>query len=260
MNWTRKELKSAAKLDMRKNYWKTVFLSLVMLILSEITTYRVILEANEELPKTIRSVFQEITSRVVDVKLVIVLITLSVSIVLLNTIMRIGISVFLKNPIEVGAARFLLKTADAGSEEEKGMVADMLYAFDHGYINVIKVLFFRELSILLRLLLLIVPGIVRMYQLRMLPYLLSKDSTMTTKEAMEVSREMMKGQKWKAFLLDMSFIPWHLLGILTLGVAEVLYVLPLMKLTGANLYNTLQEVYIEKQSKITDQADSAKEE
>ena len=50
----------------------------------------------------------------------------------------------------------------------------------------------------------------------------------------------MSGNKWKAFVLDWSFIGWHILGILTLGIAEIFYVAPYVDMTFAELYHELK--------------------
>ncbi|QEA59486.1 DUF975 family protein [Leuconostoc koreense] len=44
------------------------------------------------------------------------------------------------------------------------------------------------------------------------------------------SRKIMNGRKWELFLLDLSFIGWHLLGILTAGLAYI-YVIPYLNAT-----------------------------
>ncbi|GMA69407.1 membrane protein [Leuconostoc litchii] len=45
-----------------------------------------------------------------------------------------------------------------------------------------------------------------------------------------ISRKVMNGHKWELFLLDLSFIGWHLLGILTAGLAYI-YVIPYLNAT-----------------------------
>ncbi len=40
----------------------------------------------------------------------------------------------------------------------------------------------------------------------------------------------MNGRKWELFLLELSFIGWHLLGILTAGLAYI-YVVPYLNAT-----------------------------
>ena len=51
----------------------------------------------------------------------------------------------------------------------------------------------------------------------------------------------MDGNKWNAFVLDLSFILWDILGIITLGLVEVFWVGPYKLLTGAALYDALKE-------------------
>ena len=57
----------------------------------------------------------------------------------------------------------------------------------------------------------------------------------------EMSKEMMHGQKWSAFGLDLSFIGWILLTIITFGILGIFYVNPYIFSTEAALYDTLKE-------------------
>lgn len=45
-----------------------------------------------------------------------------------------------------------------------------------------------------------------------------------------ISRRIMDGRKWELFLLELSFIGWHVLGIITLGLAYI-YVVPYLNAT-----------------------------
>ena len=73
----------------------------------------------------------------------------------------------------------------------------------------------------------------------MVPYLLADRPDLTSAEAFAASRELMRGNKWRAFVLQLSFIGWHLLGTLTLGLVDILYVNPYVNLTEAVFYQTL---------------------
>ncbi len=75
-----------------------------------------------------------------------------------------------------------------------------------------------NLFIFLWLLLLIVPGIVAAYSYRMVFYLLIDNPEIGVMEALRKSKEIMQGYKAKLFYLDLSFIGWGLLSILTFGV------------------------------------------
>ncbi|MDO5305387.1 MAG: DUF975 family protein, partial [bacterium] len=61
---------------------------------------------------------------------------------------------------------------------------------------------------------------------------------MTAKEAMEVSERMMQGNKWRLFCLNISFIGWNLLGMLSLGIG-MLWVNPYQNAAVAAFYDEI---------------------
>ena len=63
---------------------------------------------------------------------------------------------------------------------------------------------------------------------------------MSKDEALKASSRMMHGQKWRTFVLDLSFIGWNLLSLLTLGMLGIFYVSPYKRSTDAALYETLK--------------------
>ncbi len=147
----------------------------------------------------------------------------------------IAMDVLLLNPLEMGCRRYFFKNLD-----EPANISNVAYAFDHNYKNVIKVMFFRDLYSTLWSMLFIIPGIVKSYEYRMIPYLLAENPDMTKEDAFAMSREMMKGQKWRAFVLDLSFIGWALLSVFTCGILSVFYVNPYKAATDAALYEALR--------------------
>ena len=86
-----------------------------------------------------------------------------------------------------------------------------------------------------------IPGIIKAYEYYMVPYLLAENPNMDAKEALERSKEMMYGNKFETFVLELSFIGWDLLSGMTLGILDVLYVRPYKQLTYAALYEALKE-------------------
>ena len=62
---------------------------------------------------------------------------------------------------------------------------------------------------------------------------------MNYREVLQKSADMMQGHKWKTFILDMSFILWHICGLMTCGILEIFYVIPWQNLTSAALYRKL---------------------
>ncbi len=84
-----------------------------------------------------------------------------------------------------------------------------------------------------------IPGIVKTYSYAMTPYILLDKPELSANEAITDSRMMMRGHKWQLFLLDLSFIGWILLSILTFGILFI-YVVPYMQAARAEFYRALK--------------------
>ena len=100
-------------------------------------------------------------------------------------------------------------------------------------------MFFRGLYTFLWSLLFIIPGIIKAYEYRLIPYLLAENPNMDMQEAFERSRTMMDGNKYDAFILDISFIGWIILSEVTRGILGIFYVNPYIQLTNTELYVAL---------------------
>ena len=93
---------------------------------------------------------------------------------------------------------------------------------------------------------LVVPGIIASLSLFLTPYLLKDYPDLSIVETLRLSRKMMKGHKMQLFLLQLSFIGWILLNILTLGLAS-LWIAPYMMTTFAAFYHDVREQFIMKE-------------
>lgn len=93
--------------------------------------------------------------------------------------------------------------------------------------------------ILLWTLLLIIPGIIKSYAYAMTPYIMHDNPQLSADDCIEASKKMMDGNKGKLFLLDLSFIGWALLCILTLGIG-LLWLSPYMECSRAKFYEELK--------------------
>ena len=126
-------------------------------------------------------------------------------------------------------------------EDQEAGLGDVLYSFKNGYGHIGGIMFVRTVFICLWSVLLIIPGIVKMYEYMMVPFILAENPDMSRKEVFALSKKMMTGNKWKAFVLDLSFLGWSILGGITLGILNVLFVAPYQNLTKAELYQTLKD-------------------
>ena len=138
-------------------------------------------------------------------------------------------------PFEYGCRKFFRKNLD-----EPAKLSNLVYVFDGNYKNVVKTAFMKDLFIWLWSLLFIIPGIIKAYEYRLVPYIISENPQMNYRDALAESKKLMAGNKWKSFVLDLSFIGWDLLAGLTLGVLDVFFVGPYKASTDAALYETLK--------------------
>ncbi len=69
----------------------------------------------------------------------------------------------------------------------------------------------------------IVGGFIKKYSYMLVPFIVSENPDIKSSDAIKLSSDMMKGHKWEAFLLDLSFIGWEVLGILTLNMSKIFY-------------------------------------
>ncbi|NLH62817.1 MAG: DUF975 family protein [Erysipelotrichaceae bacterium] len=70
----------------------------------------------------------------------------------------------------------------------------------------------------------IVGGVIKRYSYLMVPYILAENPNMSGEQAVRLSRDIMDGHKKEAFFIDLSMIGWHLLNLLTFGLAGIFYV------------------------------------
>lgn len=267
--WTRRELKEKAKAALGRNYWKIMLVAALAVVFSGGAGYAsgtsssvssdvagvvakgtvaTISEAGEEqddffavvipeeLPadetaKTEHAGFDYGTQR--TVYFVTVAVALIVIFVIFASVV-VALVMLLYNPFYVGMQRFMLKSVD-----DRAQMKEVAYGFDHSYRNVVKTMFHRDLQVFLWAILLIIPGIYKKYQYRMVSYILAEHPDMDYREVLQMSKDMMEGEKWNALVLDLSFIPWHLLGMITCGMVELFYVSPYYYLTDAALYRRI---------------------
>lgn len=257
MMWTRKELKERAKEALKRNYWKIVLVSLIGMLIggglgssgisgggsdirdmaSDNVKEHFTEHENDDVDwEGAEAVLDDIQMDIRPQDIVAVAFTVIVVLIVTAIVLAIGIAldVLLLNPVQVGINRFMVKSLD-----DTARIAEVGYTFDHNYKNGVKVMFFKDLYVVLWSLLFIVPGIYKAYQYRMVPYILGENPDMTYQEVLQRSKDMMDGQKWDAFVLDLSFILWHMLGGITCGLAEIFYVAPYVNLTDAALYSRL---------------------
>ena len=100
--------------------------------------------------------------------------------------------------------------------------------------------FFTIIFILLWSLLLIVPGIMRAFSYGVALYVFLENPELSPFEALKKSKEMMDGHRWDLFVLELRFIPWFLLGVITLGIGFI-WIVPYFMTAYSEFYIQLKE-------------------
>lgn len=142
-----------------------------------------------------------------------------ISILALLLIIHFTYLIFVKYPITIGKNRYFIEKTKY--EDTKGEKLIFIYK--------IKKIFHTSISLLIKNIYLflwgltIIGGIIKYYSYFLTPYILAENPNIKTNDAIKLSKDMMRGYKWKLFLLKFTFIPWHILSILTIKLSNVFY-------------------------------------
>ena len=220
--WTRSDLKAKAKIAYKKNYWKCVLVALVYTILGGgIAIFNFKYNGNNDVD------YSDAFSGLNIFYILIILVA-----VIIGLVVGFMITAFLLNPIIVGCKSFFLKNRRSGNTD----AGEVFEPFRDHYTSYVKTMFMTDLITFLWTLLLIVPGIIKSFEYRLVPYIISENPDMSWRDAMDLSRKLMNGNKWDSFVLDISFIGWALLSGLTLNILRIFMVFPYIAATEAELY------------------------
>ena len=81
---------------------------------------------------------------------------------------------------------------------------------------------------------------IKRYSYFMVPYIAAENPDMSGREAVTLSRRIMRGHKWECFVLELSFLGWQILGLLTFGLFNVLYTNPYKTAVFTQYYGQLR--------------------
>lgn len=109
------------------------------------------------------------------------------------------------------------------------------------YGRALELPFLTTVYVFLWTLLFIIPGIVKSYSYAMAFYISKDNPELSAEGCIRESRNMMDGYKGKLFLLDLSYIGWLLLCLLTCGILT-LWVRPKMSAAHSLFYEDLKAV------------------
>ena len=222
--WTRATLKEEARASLKRNYANTVVAALIFAFANGMFGGSTASNrgANSVFSGSFNTSLTEFLSMILGLVIIVSIIGLVIKILILN-------------PIQVGAQRFFIENHYSPSS-----LRPLLWGFKSNYFNIVKTMFLTDIYIFLWTLLLIIPGIIKSYSYRMVPYILAENPDMDPSSVISLSIDMMNGEKLNAFILDLSFIPWNLLSAITFNIVGIFYVYPYVFSTNAELYLALK--------------------
>ena len=147
-----------------------------------------------------------------------------------------GIALFILGSIvEVGYMKFNLDLVDRQKEAEIGT----MFGYFQFWKNAACARLLKGVYVLLWSLLFIIPGIIAGYSYAMTSYILAENLELTASEAIERSKQMMSGNRWRLFCVQISFIGWELLSaLLTFGIGG-LWITPYKQAATAAFYREI---------------------
>lgn len=137
-------------------------------------------------------------------------------------------------PLTLGYVMFIFAFMD---KAPAGKFETLFEGFNN-FLNAFIAQLLMSIFIFLWALLLFVPGIVASYSYAMTFFIMNDNPGMSGQDAITASKELMRGNRWKLFCLDLRFIGWWILCMLTLGVLT-LWVTPYWYTAHAMFYRDL---------------------
>ena len=230
--WTRALLKSNAKQALQGRYWRCFWICLVLNFVglggaaasSSSAASRTVSTARGDTASA-----YDILNSIPDSML-----TLAATVGLIAAVVGVCWALFVLYPLNVGRCRYFME-----SRQSLTPASTVVSTFRKPYGNVVMVQLLTNLKVMLGYVLLVVPGIYWSYCYALVPYLLAENPYMSATRAMELSKEMMYGEKWNYFILQLSFFGWLLLCAFTLGIGGF-FLEPYMQATYAEFYAAMR--------------------
>ena len=234
--WNRKDLKAKGKAAFRSNYWPSVVAALIVVVILGGAFATVGNTASDATAEQTAAIEQELEGVPPEVLLAIIAALLGA--ILVASVVTTLVSAFLFNPLRVGCVRFFTVNSDAPAR-----LSELGYGYKSNYLNSVLTLLLKDIYIGLWSALFVIPGLVKSYSYRLTPYILAENPSMASRDAISLSRKMMNGQKWRAFMLDLSFIGWQFLAALTCGLVGIFHSFPYQCATNAEFYKAVSDSY-----------------
>ena len=157
------------------------------------------------------------------------------------------ISLLIIAPLEFAMYNALLAMARDTLTEDQTPLGAMFSFFKTDWVRYVKAIILEMVIIIpLSLVTLGIAGIIFAYAYKMVPLLMRDYPEIGAREALKLSRELMKGHKKDLFVLQFTFIGWFILAILSCGIG-LLWLIPYQTTAEVLFYQDLKDTQIEEE-------------
>jgi uncharacterized membrane protein len=144
--------------------------------------------------------------------------------------------IFIANILRIGECRFFMEKR----KYKDTRASRIIYLFRMGKVRGPAWIMFKKWFFNILWLLTIVGGIIKFYEYRLIPYIVAENPDISADKAFKLSKTMMQGQKWKCFVLDLTFVGWEILTIFTIGLVGFFFSNPYRTSTYVEMYMELR--------------------
>ena len=231
--WTISEVKERGRAAFKNNYWPCVGVGFLMTLL---TMGSASASSSQSSSTTAEQASETFSSMPPEEQAFIV--TAVVGGLAVIGAISLALRVFVFNNLNVGCCHFFRENV-----EDQTTPFGVIKEGFNDYGRVLVTMLVRDVFLTLWTMLFIIPGIVKAYSYRMVPYIVKEHPELSPTEVITRSREMMQGNKANAFLMDLSFIGWFLLGIIACGIGNIFWTNPYYQNANAALFLELERNY-----------------
>ena len=228
--WSIRDIRKKGKSAFKRNYWRSVVVAALMFLLTSVSSALIRMRSKSILQNVGFEPLHEMTPNEILIIAGIVIVGY-MSIIVFAALVKIICS----NALEVGGCLFFKNNAE-GESAKLTLIGEGFSDYAHVFVT----LLLRDIFVVLWSCLGIFPGLVKGYSYRMVPYIVKDYPDLSETEVITLSRSMMDGNKWRTFLLDLTFVGWFFAGVVTYGMISVLWTYPYYENTIAALYLELK--------------------
>lgn len=142
--------------------------------------------------------------------------------------------ILLTGPLTLGFTIVIMKIMRG----EKAQITDLFEGFND-FVRAFLLWFTNTILVALWSILFVIPGIIKQFAYSMSFYILRDNPELDFNEARKQSIAMMRGNKWRLFCLNFSFIGWYILSVFTFGLL-MFWVAPYMEAAKFAFYESIK--------------------